>query len=399
MRSLPPCATPSERRFGLENRHCRASGNRLSLWVAPVPVLESHSFAPASWLIRISEVFAEHTGEIIDGLGATRAKRLGTEYHLVQVRDAAALRTSDFSKYVRWNLPVEHSWPCNPEIMDGFVEKAAQATFRKFGSLNPQAIFIGQLDPDPRNRYYKTLASNLRGRTLQLFPDEIARFKDPEVQDSSRLTLFCLVGKEGLFCGMQSPAAANGFYPGGTKFISQKSPDVISRAGAKIAEALHFLRLYRPEVKKNARWLELGACPGGMTSELLDRGYRVTAIDRAPLDKRLDGHQELNFALMDVAAFRPGKAKVFDAILSDMNGDPREAIGQVIRLAENLTFEGIVIFTLKTQGVTTCAEMNELHRFALESASAAGLHHLATTHLTYNRHEFTMFFELLPIPG
>ena len=282
--------------------------------------------------------------------------------------------------------------------MDGFVEKAAQAIFRKFGSLDPQAIFIGQLDPDPRNRYYKTLASNLRGRTLQLFPEEIARFKDPEVQASSRLTLFGVLGKEGFFCGMQSPLDSNGFYPGGTKFISQTSPDVISRAGAKIAEALHFLRLYRPDVKKNARWLELGACPGGMTSELLDRGYRVTAIDRAPLDKRLDGRQGLNFALMDVAAFRPGTARVFDAILSDMNGDPRESIGQVIRLSTHLAVGGIVIFTLKTQGVTTCEEMNALHRFAVESTSAAGLHHLATTHLTYNRHEFTMFFELLPAP-
>ena len=319
---------------------------------------------------------------------------MGCEYYLIQTPEAAAIHSSEAAKYLRWNLPVEHAWPCNPENMEGFVEKAAQALFRKFGDRDPQAIFIGQLDPSATNRYYKTLASNLRGRTLQLFPKKIAEFKDVEAQDSMRPTLFCLLGKEGLFCGMQSPRKSNGLYPGGTKYISQSSPDTISRAGAKIAEALHYLGMYRPALKKGARWLELGACPGGMTSELLSRGYKVTALDRAPLDKRLDGQPGLHFAMMDVAAFRPSSSMTYEAILSDMNGDPRESIGQVIRLSKNLNPSGIVIFTLKTQGVITYGEMNELYRFAIGSAAAAGLRHVATTHLTYNRHELTLFLDL-----
>ncbi len=331
---------------------------------------------------------------MIAGLSGTLSKKLGSEYYLIQTKDPAAIHASEASKYLRWNLPVEHAWPCNPEKMDGFVEKAAQAMFRKFASRDPQAIFIGQLDPSATNRYYKTLASNLRGRTLQLFPQKIAEFKEVEAQNSKLPTLFCLVGKEGLFGGMQSPQASNGLYPGGTKYISQNSPDTISRAGAKIAEALHYLGMYRPALKKGARWLELGACPGGMTSELLSRGYKVTALDRAPLDKRLDGQPGLHFALMDVAAFRPNATMTYEAILSDMNGDPRESIGQVIRLSKNLNPGGIVIFTLKTQGISTYEEMNALHRFALDSAAAAGLRHVATTHLTYNRHELTLFLEL-----
>ena len=350
--------------------------------------------SPAPWLIRISEVFAELAPEVIAGVTGTLSKKLGTEYYLLQVDVPAAVRSSDASKYLRWNLPVEHAWPCNPEKMDGFVEKAAQAIFRKFGDRHPQAIFIGQLDPSATNRYYKTLASNLRGRTLQLFPKKIAEFKEVEAQNSALPTLFCLVGKEGLFCGMQSPRDSNGLYPGGTKYISQNSPDTISRAGAKIAEALHYLGMYRPALKKGARWLELGACPGGMTSELLGRGYKVTAIDRAPLDKRLDGQPGLHFAMMDVAAFRPNASMTYEAVLSDMNGESRESIGQVVRLSKNLNPGGIVIFTLKTQAITTYADMNELYRFALDSAAAAGLRHVATTHLTYNRHELTLFFEL-----
>ncbi|MEO8617581.1 MAG: hypothetical protein ABI600_20795, partial [Luteolibacter sp.] len=216
--------------------------------------MESLSNAPAAWLIRISEVFSEFTDEIIDGLGVKAAKKLGSEYFLVRTGDPRAMRESDAAKFIRWNLPIQHSWPCNPEQMEGFVEKAAQAIFRKFGKLHFQAIFIGQLDPGASNRYYKALASNLRGRTLQLFPAEVANFKEIEAQNSDVPTLFCLVGKEGLFCGVQSPKVSNGLYPGGTKYISQNAPDTISRAGAKIAEALHYLLMHHTVPAKGSHW-------------------------------------------------------------------------------------------------------------------------------------------------
>ena len=347
----------------------------------------------ATWLIRISEVFAELSVNIVSGLGGEIFKKLGSEYYLIQTPGPAMMHQSDAVGFLRWNMPVDHAWPCNPEKMEGFVEKSAQAMFRKFGGRHPQAIFVGQLDPSATNRYYKALASNLRGRTLQLFSPEIAAFKDVEAQDSGRETLFCLVGKEGLFCGMQSPRDSNGFYPGGTKYISQSSPDTISRAGAKVAEALHYLLLHRPLPGKGCHWLELGASPGGMTSELLSRGYKVTAIDRAPLDKRLDQQPGLHFAMLDVAAFEPNASMRYDAILTDMNGDPRESIRQVSRLSKNLNAGGLVIFTLKTMGVTAFDDVNELYRFAVATAAQAGLKLFAKTHLTYNRHEFTLFFE------
>ena len=357
--------------------------------------LLSSSTPPSSakWLIRISEVFADFSEAIVEGLGGELSKRLGSEYYIIQTENPAALQDSESAKFIRWNLPLNHTWPCNPEKMEGFVEKAAQAIFRKFRDRHPQAIFIGQTDPSATHRYYKALASNLRGRTLQLFPREIADFKEVEAQDSNRETLFCLVGKEGLFCGMQSPKKSNGLYPGGTKYISQNSPDTISRAGAKIAESLHYLLMHRGPVRKGSHWLELGASPGGMTSELLARGYRVTAIDRAPLDKRLENQKNLNFALLDVAGFKPNASMAYDAILCDMNGDAREAIGQVVRLTKNLNSGGLVIFTLKTPGITSFNELNELHRFAVTLAASAGLRVLASTHLTYNRHELTLFLE------
>ncbi|MEO8616925.1 MAG: class I SAM-dependent methyltransferase, partial [Luteolibacter sp.] len=121
--------------------------------------------------------------------------------------------------------------------------------------------------------------------------------------------------------------------------------------------------------------------------------YKVMAIDRAPLDKRLDHHRELRFFLSDVATFEPAAGTIFGAILSDMNGEAQDAMRHVTRVSKHLKKGGLVIFTLKTPGVATFAEINESYDAVVESASAAGLRLFARTHLTYNRLEFTLFFE------
>lgn len=346
-----------------------------------------------TWLVRIPEVFAAWETDIIRGLGAKSLRKLGKDYQLVRLENPDALRHSEAAGFVSWSLPVHHSWPCSPRDIPGFIEKAAQALFRKFGDNPPQTIIAGALDPGASNRYYRALASNLRGRALQLFPPALSAIRDAEAQDSRAPTLFCLVGKEGLFCGVQSPRDSNGFHPGGTKFIRQNTPGNISRAGAKIAEALHHLQLHRPPPAPESHWLELGASPGGMTAELLARGYQVTAVDRAPLDARLQNAPGLTTALADAAAFHPAPNTRYDAILSDMNGDARDAISHVVRLARHLRPGGLVVFTLKLPGVASFSGVNEMESNVVDAAAAAGLQLLARTHLTYNRQEFTLFFE------
>jgi 23S rRNA (cytidine2498-2'-O)-methyltransferase len=339
------------------------------------------------WLIRIPDVFEAFAPEILRGLGATPQKRLGGDYYLARVENPATLHKSDWSIFTSWNLPVDHAWPCCPQKMDGFVEKAAQGILKKFGDRAPQALFTGPLQPGAPHPYYKHLATNLRGRVLQLFPS--LPVAEVESQDPEGETLFCLVGKEGLYAGMQTPRAANGFYPGGTKFIRQS--EAISRAGAKIAEALHYLKLHRPGLPAGAHWLELGASPGGMTAELLDRGFRVTAIDKAALDSRLDRAPGLTFVRADVDAFQP--KGTFDALLCDMNGDPRASLRQVVRLSGGLNPGGLIVFTLKAAGADQPEEMLALMRAAEAYAVASGLSLIAKTHLTYNRQEFTLFFK------
>jgi hypothetical protein len=347
---------------------------------------------PQPWLLRIPAVFAGMTGEILGELGATAAKRLGSDYHLVKLKRPAALAHSDAAKFIRWNVPLHHSWPCSPGEVERFIEKAATALASKFAAAGVQAVMLGAIDPGSPNRQFRTLASNLRGRTLQLFAPEVAACGVGD-QDAQRPSLFALLGREGLFAGVQTPRASNGFFPGGTKFISQSAEATISRAGAKIAEALHFLPLRRALPTAGAEWLELGASPGGMTSELLQRGFRVTAVDRAPLDARLDGRPGLTFVRGDAGHFSPAAGARFAAILCDLNSAAEQSIGHVLRLTESLAPGGLVVFTLKFAGVESFAAINRLFAAVTGRAAAAGLRLLATTHLTYNRKEFTLFFE------
>ena len=355
--------------------------------------IQSAATLMSTHLIRISEVFSAYTEEILGILSAESVKKLGSEYYLFQTDHPEAIKSSAAARFIRWHIPVRHSWPCNPEKMEGFIEKAAQSIYYKFESYNPQTLLVGRLDPGSPKQYYKALASNLRGRALQVFELPENSPKHAEEQEPSKETLFCLLGKEGLYAGMSTPLAAGGLHPGGTKFISQSSDDAVSRAGAKIAEGLHFISMHRKLPEKGAHWLELGASPGGMTSELLKRGYEVSAIDRAPLDPRLARHPGLTFLKEDCADFIPPRGMRYDAILSDMNGPPRVAITHVTRLVDFLKSGALAIFTLKTTGAETIAAIDALEKEVLAIAESSGFSLIARTHLTYNRQEFTLFFE------
>jgi 23S rRNA C2498 (ribose-2'-O)-methylase RlmM len=356
---------------------------------------EALNEAPGNkWLIRIPQVFAGLEEEILGQLEARCLRHLGRDFLLVEFAGPERLHGSAAAMFVPWKLPVHHSWPCKPLENPGFIEKAAQALVRKFGEAQPQTLMVGALAPDESKRRFRTLASNLRGRALQLFPPRMAAIRDAEQQDSRLPSLFCLLGEEGLFCGLATPLDANGFHPGGIRFIKQGAPGSISRAGGKIAGALHHLRLHQAPPASGAHWLELGASPGGMTAELLDRGYRVTAVDRAAPDPRLldrargPGGSMLHFIHGDAATCRiDGR---FDALLCDMNGDARVAMRSVCRHAPSLRPGALVVFTLKLPDADGLASIQSLADEVKSSAGEAGLHLLSITHLPYNRREFTM---------
>lgn len=325
--------------------------------------------------------------ELLDAAAADPLRRVGGEYLLVRPRPPEFPRDAVAMKYFPWRLPVSHSWPCVPWQTDGFIEKAAGALAKRFAAEQPRTVLVGSLDGGPAASSTRKLASNLRGRALQILPGAQA-VRDVETLDPTAPVLYAMVGKSGLFAGMASPRETNGFHPGGEKFTRAGS---ISRAGGKIAGALHHLRLHRPPPAAGAHWLELGASPGGITAELLDRGYRVTAVDRAPLDPSLRGKPGLAEVHADVRHFRPAAGTRFDAILCDMNGDPRDAMRGVLRQTGRLAGDGLVIFTLKLAGAEGMRSIDRLAAEVLALAHAGGLALFGITHLPANRHEFTCF--------
>jgi len=66
----------------------------------------------------------------------------------------------------------------------------------------------------------------------------------------------------------------------------------------------------------------------------------------------------------------------------------------VVRLSASLNPGGLIVFTLKAAGADTPREMLDLMKAAQAFAVASGLEVIAKTHLTYNRQEFTFFFEV-----
>lgn len=345
------------------------------------------------WLLRTPEIFASDRPEILARLGLKLVRVLGRDYLLVQPPAGPIPADHPALRWVPWRLPLQHVWPCRPEAIPGFLEKAAQTLVTKFAHAGAEAFFCGPLEHHQRQRNLRLLASNLRGRTLQLAPPEWKSHPDPESLPPQTPTLYAMIGREGLFAGVTHPAAAGGFFPGGMRFFRTTGEDAISRAGAKVAGALHLLKLNRPAPAAPAHWLELGASPGGMTSELLSRGYEVTAIDRAPLDPRVAAHPKLHFVLADAAFLAPPRQPTYHALLCDLNGLPHLALETLLRFLPSLHADAPVLFTFKTTGLSTPAEIDAMEARLLAQAAQAGLHLTLRTHLAANRHEFTLIFQ------
>ena len=101
------------------------------------------STSATACLIRISKNFEHFADDILVDLGVTLTKRLGQEYYLVRCQNPQPVAASDTKRFIRWNLTMDHAWPCRPEKMENFIEKAAQALFQKFGGQNLQGFLSG----------------------------------------------------------------------------------------------------------------------------------------------------------------------------------------------------------------------------------------------------------------
>ena len=77
-----------------------------------------------------------------------------------------------------------------------------------------------------------------------------------------------------------------------------------------------------------------------------------------------------------------------------MNGSAEEALEVVLGKVAYLRRGALVIFTMKAHKAATVAEILELYGRVMNLARHGGLQSLARLHLTYNRHEFTLCWEV-----
>jgi 23S rRNA (cytidine2498-2'-O)-methyltransferase len=169
-------------------------------------------------------------------------------------------------------------------------------------------------------------------------------------------------------------------FPGGLIRFEEDKEGPPSRAYLKLWEALVRSRRWPG---KGERCLDAGASPGGWTWALLRLGARVTACDRAPLDRRLlalaeAGDGALRYLRHD--AFTLGAADLgkLDWVFCDVACYPPRLYEWVCRLIAAGTAENFVC-TLKMQGRPD----NETARLFAEIPGSTVLH------LCHNKHELT----------
>ena len=148
-----------------------------------------------------------------------------------------------------------------------------------------------------------------------------------------------------ILAGISSPCENLCEWSGGIVRFA-KDDDQISRAEFKLLEAFE---LFNIEAKIGGKALDLGAAPGGWSKVLMEKGYYVTAVDRAVLDSTISRYKRIRFVQKDARHFR-GEKDTFDIVTCDINGEPVQAAKAVIGTASSLKKGAILVMTVKLSG-------------------------------------------------
>lgn len=158
--------------------------------------------------------------------------------------------------------------------------------------------------------------------------------------------------------------------------------DNISRAEFKLTEVFDTLAL--PSVAGKEA-LDLGAAPGGWTRVLLSKGARVTAVDPARLDPRMESRKDVtHYRGLSQDYLKEHGDKRFCMLVNDMRMDARESVRVTLEALPLLENGAWVVITLKLP------ERRSLHiaREALRLLDAGVEIHYARQ-LYHNRSEIT----------
>ena len=340
--------------------------------------------------MHVAPDFFEHWKKSATSLGMTTSKVLHENFLLCNF-DAKQSSVETAALFLcRFIFPVHHMWPVKVSSED-FIERASQGILKAFSATYFQNIQI--FSPMVG---LQSLCKNLRGRILQLAEPTLVKSskgqfsnwrQDPFKAPTNAGTLYICITSNCVYAGVSTPRFSGSYYAGGRRFLKTSNEDSISRASAKIVEAIEHLDLIGCNSSGLMSWLELGASPGGMTRELLARDKNVVAVDRAHLSHELQNLPRLKFVQCDARQY--SSHQTFDAILCDMNGDALTSAQTTSNLSKNLKSTGIIIFTLK---IADAGELQYLLKHVLDSFENKNLKCFSIKHLFHNRQEVTLFF-------
>jgi len=167
--------------------------------------------------------------------------------------------------------------------------------------------------------------------------------------------------------------------------------DAPSRSALKLEEAfLTFLGhdQQRDCFTEGMYGVDLGAAPGGWSSELVRRGVFVTAVDHAALDSKLLAGGMVDHAIADAFKFRP-KKKV-DWLVCDIVEKPSRVVGLLLEWMKQDWFHRAVV-NLKLPMKMRYEELQRLMKRLEIEGEKFGLTYIKAKHLYHDREEVTLF--------
>jgi len=165
--------------------------------------------------------------------------------------------------------------------------------------------------------------------------------------------------------------------------VFSKIKNRLNRAQYKLVEALD-----RFDISiQDGVAMDIGAAPGGWTTELINHGFKVYAIDPAKLDESLENNEKVTHikGKIENANFEGLK---FDIIVNDMNCEPVESAKIMVDNSKYLKNGGLAIMTAKLVNKKVDKFIADVSDTIKDEYSIK-----AIKHLQQNRQEITFILE------
>lgn len=173
--------------------------------------------------------------------------------------------------------------------------------------------------------------------------------------------------------------------------------DAPSRSTLKLEEAiLTFIPRHEESVRFNEQMLgvDLGACPGGWTYQLVKRGLFVYAVDHGKMATSLHDTGRIEHCCEDGFKFHPPKRKHIDWLVCDMVEQPMKVAKLIAKWLTNGWCKE-TIFNLKLPMKKRYQEVKLCLDYLTQTLEKHGLIcHIQAKHLYHDREEITVHIQL-----